>query len=483
MNNRRDYLNQKVADLNERDQVGKTTIKQIMQREENRNDYKIIRKALKPKWSKGIKYLDVLLDDTMEKWKRGTDEAEIEQLLINRNIEHFKQANQSPFTQKKLLDTFGYKGVNKNSQNLINKKIRPTDTLDENEYVNQFIEKLGEGKITNITSDITFIEFKQAIIKWNKNTTTSPSGRHLGHYKLISKLVVLDNNNQQVNISEIILKTLYNIMMCAIELGNPLQRWTQITTCMIEKVPGVSKINKLRVIHLFEADYNFLLKCMWARKAVWNSHKKNLLNMGQAGSRPGCRAIEVAVMKEMKYTYAKLTRTPLATIDNDAKSCFDRILFNVVMLVSQYYGVPTKYCTLQSTTLQSSEFCIRTALGDSLRIYKNSLSSSVHGTGQGSCASPAIWLFISSFLMDILQDQANGMHMEYVKIETFEKRLCQWIEGFVDDTFIFANLEFGNNNLEELLLKIQSDGQMWEQLLHTTGGELELSKCFYYILS
>jgi hypothetical protein len=84
--------------------------------------------------------------------------------------------------------------------------------------------------------------------------------------------------------------------------------------------------------------------------------------------------------------------------------------------------------------------------------------------------------------MDILQDQANGMNMEYVKMETFEIRLCQWIEGFVDDTSIFANLEFGNNNLSELLTIIQVDGQLWEQLLHTTGGELELSKCFYYIL-
>jgi hypothetical protein len=84
--------------------------------------------------------------------------------------------------------------------------------------------------------------------------------------------------------------------------------------------------------------------------------------MGQAGSRPGCQAIEVAAMKEMKYMYAKLTRTPLVTINNDAKSCFDRILCNVAMFVSQYYGVLTKYCKLQSTTLKNSKFCIRTAL-------------------------------------------------------------------------------------------------------------------------
>ena len=30
--------------------------------------------------------------------------------------------------------------------------------------------------------------------------------------------------------------------------------------------------------------------------------------------------------------------------------------------------------------------------------------------------------------------------------------------------------------------QLQHDAQEWEQLLAATGGKLELSKCFYYIL-
>jgi hypothetical protein len=108
-----------------------------------------------------------------------------------------------------------------------------------------------------------------------------------------------------------------------------------------------------------------ILKIAWSRKAVWNAHNKNLLNKGQYGSMPGCRAIEVAINKEMKYNYAKLTRTELLTIDNDAKSCFDRILCNVAMLISLYFGISIKMCTLQATTLKETIFRIRTAMGDS----------------------------------------------------------------------------------------------------------------------
>jgi hypothetical protein len=60
--------------------------------------------------------------------------------------------------------------------------------------------------MTSVDSDITFEEFKQAVIKWNKNTTTLPSEQQLGHYKLLSKLSIFEENNEQVNISDIILQ-------------------------------------------------------------------------------------------------------------------------------------------------------------------------------------------------------------------------------------------------------------------------------------
>jgi hypothetical protein len=232
-------------------------------------------------------------------------------------------------------------------------------------------------------------------------------------------------DQQKENLSESILKVYYNIVTTAIKLGQPVERWKHITTCMIEKTPGVSRLDKLRVIHIFEADYNLILKIMWSRKAIWKIHNNNLLNDGQAGSRPGCRAIDVAIQKEMK-------------VDNDAKSCFDRILCNAAMLVSQYYGITKNMCSLQAATLESTVYKIRTALGESERTYKNSKNKPIHGTGQGSCASPAIWLLVSSFIMDILQDHATGMNM--VDIQTKYLPIIHWIEGFVDNNSIFTNL-------------------------------------------
>jgi hypothetical protein len=139
-------------------------------------------------------------------------------------------------------------------------------------YTTKFIEKLSKGQVAHISEDITFEEFVGALTKWNKRTSTSPSGIHLGHYKLLIKFNMF--------------KTYYNSVICAIKSGAPLG-----------PLAGNHHMYKLCVIHIFEADYNLMLKVMWSRKAIWKLHNLILLNEGQAGSRPGNRAIDVAIQK------------------------------------------------------------------------------------------------------------------------------------------------------------------------------------------
>jgi hypothetical protein len=74
----------------------------------------------------------------------------------------------------------------------------------ENKYVKQFINKLSKGQKSGIDNNITFEEFAKGIEKWRERTTTSLSGRHLGHYKIVVKLNVMDDYDVKVNYSEII---------------------------------------------------------------------------------------------------------------------------------------------------------------------------------------------------------------------------------------------------------------------------------------
>ena len=52
---------------------------------------------------------------------------------------------------------------------------------------------------------------------------------------------------------------------------------------MISKLDGQARIDKLRTIHGYEADYNGLLKIEWPKRAVHHATKKDLLNHSQGG--------------------------------------------------------------------------------------------------------------------------------------------------------------------------------------------------------
>lgn len=173
-------------------------------------------------------------------------------------------------------------------------------------------------------------------------------------------------------------------------------------------------------------------------------------------------------------------------MDNDAKSCYDRIICNIAMLVSRYCGMPKNACKTQAATLENTIFKLRTALGDSNKTYSHSNTGLIHGTGQGSCASPCIWLVLCSILMDCLQNNSKGMTI--VDIITNNKEFKQWIDGYVDDTALFANLTMSiishlAQSTRDLAENLNEIATIWNGLLEASGGKLELSKCFYYLLN
>jgi hypothetical protein len=182
----------------------------------------------------------------------------------------------------------------------------------------------------------------------------------------------------------------------------------------------------------------------------------------------------------MKYMYAQLRKHIMATMDNDAKACYNRVIMLLATIVSGYYGLPRNTRKLQAKAIQAMQFHIKTALGISREYYQDTLTTPLHGSGQGSGAASTLWLFISSIIMTIYQELASGMHITHADIK---EKLQEWIIGYVDDTSIFTNI---NETMEApsattIAQQLQNDASIWERLLSATRGKLELSKCFYYI--
>jgi hypothetical protein len=104
---------------------------------------------------------------------------------------------------------------------------------------------------------------------------------------------------------------------------------------MIKKEPGNPRIHWLRVIHIYEADYNLLLGTFWAQKLVHQGKDQKLFHANCYGSQRGRSAIDPIMLEELQVTVSYLSRTNQIIFHNNATSCYDRIIVNLANLLSR----------------------------------------------------------------------------------------------------------------------------------------------------
>jgi hypothetical protein len=217
---------------------------------------------------------------------------------------------------------------------------------------------------------------------------------------------------------------------------------------------------------------------MWAKRLVHHAEDHNKLGEEQGGSRPGRTAIDIANRKALTSFYTRLTKTGLGTFDNDAKSCYDRI---IAPIASRALGMPEVACSIHGQTLAKMKHYIKTAQGTSASYYSNDHEGPLFGSGQGSGGSPPLWLITWVALSNALNSVMTGMSFCSPDPSNSTARNN---DAFVDDTTGGVNDTHLSTPLSptDLAARLQQLAQLWECLLFASGGRLELIKCFFYVI-
>lgn len=425
---------------------------------------------------------------TCTAWKTITDPADIEYYLLLRNRKHFGQAQGSPFTIEPLRSELDWLALSPAAADILEGKYhRQFDTPQ----MQQLLEACAEIQPNDqITHEITMEEFRGKMKSWRESTTTSPSGRHLGRYKALFVNVPSDHEDTQsetphsatslADKQAYIAKLILSILNYCLRQMYVLQRWKTVVNVMILKEPSNYRIHRLRVIHLYEADYNAMCAIKW-RKLLHAADSRNLINEGQYGGRPGCEAQSLTLLEELKYDLSYLTRRSLFNFDNDAASCYDRIVAPLASLINRKYGLDRRIVATHASTLQQAQYRLKTSNGISKLSYSHCNEFPIYGTGQGSGNSPCIWLFLSSTLFDVHASQSHGVQF-FSPNGTMSLRLS--MVGFVDDATGSCNDFLPNTQatLARLFEYMRHDAQLWNDLLYCSGGKLELAKCSFHLL-
>jgi len=114
-------------------------------------------------------------------------------------------------------------------------------------------------------------------------------------------------------------------MNISIETRISIPRRSQAVNVLIENDVGLPRINWLRLMHLVKADFIFV-KLQWGHRLVCRELSLNLFNNGQHGSIPGQTALDPILLTQLSSNLCWVLKHDYARFDNDASSCYDRII-------------------------------------------------------------------------------------------------------------------------------------------------------------
>jgi hypothetical protein len=328
--------------------------------------------------------------------------AELEAAIIARNKRHFSQAADTPFAKTPLACIGSDNAFNIYNDADGNRLLLPHPAFPESELVMDILKERAEARIPAWSDIVDFEEdFIPVLLHWRERTSTSPSGRHLGLYKALATAYcnssdefsdLYDDDDPSMGSiqdqAEQILRIIHGLASKAAQLGFYLRRWLRVVNVMIYKKANYLELDRLRVIHLFEADFNLLVGVLFGRRAMYYQVDKKLFHPGQYG-RPSGECQDAALLKVLHNHLATYTHTALGQFESDATACFDRMVMNFVLLCFRTNGVPMGPLRMWEQTLYHIIHQVKTAYGTTDSSYCYTPDSPIIGPGQGSRGGPA----------------------------------------------------------------------------------------------
>jgi hypothetical protein len=340
--------------------------------------------------------------------------TEVDNTLLQRNIKHFSQADGTPFTTSPLLDIIGPDGCSPTAVHILEGRV-PAGLP---KYPTMLLQKLE--KVRNpIPLQFTFEDMCNGFIKWREKPTTSPSAKHLGIYRALvtaHRLLSRKEENhtslpQTPSTATKCLQIQHKLMTLAIHHCHTFQQWAVVHNFLLEKTPGLPRLDKLHVIHLYEADWSLIQKFYVAYKINNIASKNKTVPIDQARGRPGRSAIELAASRMLTYKIIRLQRLSDAVVYNDAKACYDRVIENLSNLALMKQGLPIEIARLHSQTFHRINYYIKHRLGIGNTPHSHNNPKPIYGVGQGSTDAPARRGFICDPLLELYKELASDANI------------------------------------------------------------------------
>ena len=410
-------------------------------------------------------------------WISIKDPEEMAKQVAKANIRSYNQAHNTPFAGGHLGESLGKYGANPFADKILSGEQLPNHILEPlMSETRRMIETLGKKPHTlvgeKLTTYITAEEFRLMYKKMSERISSSPSDKHVGHYKAATR-------------SESLSQLYADMMSYPYTEAFAPQRWQEVLDVMLPKEVNNWRISRLRIIQLYESDANQSMRYIFARQLGHILEDNNLVPEMQFGSRPGKMSISPVLQKVPSYDIARSAKLVMGCQENDAIGCYDRIVNVLGYMYCRLLRMPLTAIIALAETWSNMVHVIRTAYGRSESKYRSTNETQLYGAGQGSTNGPFFWL-IMFILIHTSIDPSLRTLLFISACATFTAARVG--DAFVDDSHIGVtsthtedphlsledNIRLHEMQVEEDLTKL---AQHYERLLWSTGGALNILKC------
>ena len=465
----------KVAALERNTDVEKIILEMMNHEKSNRSWTKIERYVGK---KSGGQIDRILLPD--ENMREVSDPDEMHDILIDHSIADMNIPEGSPFTTAPMDAVIPPWDPSPLTEEILNGTYTPpsTSTPEIKELFQQLTahQNIDPPSPDILNIEITKEQFRDAIRIRRERTASSPSGRHLGHYKAALH-------------SDRLLTFHTAIINFARRHNCPPPRWLLFLQLRLEKIIGVPRVDKLRMIQLAEFDMNAQFGITIGREMLWHIEDNDLFhNIPQDGGRSNRTSRTCAVRKRCTVDYMRIMKRNGAMIVTDLCKCYDTIHPGLATMCAQRNGVPKQITDLKLNVLKNMSFVLRSAYGIATTSFGNGTGtaicpshrrSNIYGCGQGAQDSGALWISMWAVMYSVMNNVRPGAKLYSADRTTKSERKG---EAIIDDLDLWVmDTTLDNDDITTVTQGATELYQKWNDSARLGGARLNQSKGTWYL--